>query len=165
MCLCTWNLPSFPPNQLFPLWNHNEVAFIVFHQSNNPINSNTKSKSLNMWHSSPTAVSGVDGTVSAAGSVAQLWNLWPFIGSSSSWCSSTLLLSRLSTTTSQTGWLKYRVCALLCLFHAILKRAFRRFYPAFFSRCCQQSSSGLVHLGDAGENVQLGIAGLLCIPV
>lgn len=98
------------------------------------MNSNTKTKNLNMWNWLPSAVSGVDGTVSAAGSVVQLWNRWPFIGSSSSWCSSTLLPSPLSTTTSRTGWLKYRVCALLCLFHPILKRAFRLsivFVPLF----------------------------------
>lgn len=33
------------------------------------------------------------------------------------------------------------------------------------SRRGQQSSPGNVHHGDAGEDVQFGAAGLLCVPV
>lgn len=112
------------------------------------------------------------GTDSAAGSVARLWSRWPFTGSSSSWCSSTLSPSPPSTTTSQTGWLKFRVSVLLlyiplAVTHSLLREfwqySFKKYF--LFVRCSQQSSAGVVHSGDAGEDVQLGLAGVLCVPV
>ena len=55
------------------------------------------------------AVSGGAGTASAAGSVARLWSRSCFTGWSSSWCSSTPSPLPPSTTTSQSGWPKFRV--------------------------------------------------------
>lgn len=112
-------------------------------------------------------VSGGAGIASAAESVAQLWSPSCFTGWSSSWCSSTPSPLPLSTTTSQTGWPKFRVGPALIrqLMKLIARATCTTNIALLLPRGCQQSSPGNVHPGDAGEDVQLGAAGLLCVPV
>lgn len=119
--------------------------------------------------------SGDGGTVSAEESAGQPWSQWPFIGLSSSWCSSTPWPSHPSTTTSQIGSLKYKVCILIsCLLlpYCISTKYIitilllqKIWYSSLFSRCSQQGSFGLIHSWDACEDVQFRATGLLRVAV
>lgn len=98
-----------------------------------------------------SVVSGDVGTDSAAGSVARLWSRWPFTGSSSSWCSSTLSPSPPSTTTSRTGWLKFRVSVLLLYISlAVIHSLLWEFWQYSFKKC-------IFSLSDVANKVLLAL--------
>lgn len=103
-----------------------------------------------------SVVSGGGGTVFAAGSVVQLWNQWRFIGWSSSWCSSTLSLLPLSTTTNRTGWLKYKVSIML---YVIIKHVFRSVFLTLLSNETSENitNSVLLFSTDVANKVLLAM--------